>query len=99
MTQATSSFYTNYPEYSSTTQRYESSAPPATYKSECELCSQYADCTDEQCICKNGWNGNGYQCDYNCEPGYYWNRDGCIPESREEEDEGKIRFIGQILLL
>ena len=29
---------------------------------ECKKCHPYATCVNNQCICNNGYNGNGYSC-------------------------------------
>ena len=56
----------------------------------CDQCSEHADCIQGVCVCKNGWNGNGIECTYNCHDDSVWNIDRCEPISaNSEEEEGK----------
>lgn len=59
----------------------------------CDQCSEHADCIQGVCVCKNGWNGNGVECIYNCQDDSVWNIDRCEPISaNSEEEEGKCVF-------
>lgn len=50
----------------------------------CDQCSEYARCEQGVCICKDGWNGNGFECSYNCPDESFWNVDRCQPISGED---------------
>lgn len=54
----------------------------------CDQCSEHADCNQGVCICRNGWNGNGIECNYNCQDDSVWNIDRCEPinPNLDEED-------------
>lgn len=56
----------------------------------CDQCSEHAECTRGVCVCRNGWNGNGIECTYNCPDEFVWNIDRCEainPNSDEDESE------------
>lgn len=57
----------------------------------CDQCSEQAECNQGVCVCKNGWNGDGIECAYNCPDDYVWNIDRCEPinSNSEEDEEGK----------
>lgn len=55
----------------------------------CDQCSEHADCHQGVCVCKNGWNGDGIECVYNCPDEYVWNIDRCeVINSNSEEEDG-----------
>lgn len=57
----------------------------------CDQCSEHADCIKGVCICRNGWNGDGIECAYNCRDFEVWNFDRCDPiNSGSDEDESKL---------
>lgn len=59
----------------------------------CDQCSEQADCIRGICVCKNGWNGNGFECSYNCRDDSVWNIDRCEPlGTNSEDEEGNIKF-------
>lgn len=45
----------------------------------CDQCSENARCENGVCICKDGWNGNGFECLYNCPDESFWNDGRCEP--------------------
>lgn len=55
----------------------------------CDQCSDNAECFQGVCICKNGWNGDGYECNYNCPSDFVWSIDRCVSISTSDEDERK----------
>lgn len=55
----------------------------------CDQCSDNAECFQGVCVCKNGWNGDGYDCIYNCPADFVWSIDRCAPISSSDEDERK----------
>lgn len=55
----------------------------------CDQCSEHADCTKGVCVCRNGWNGDGIECAYNCQDDSVWNIDRCEPiNPNSDEEEG-----------
>lgn len=52
---------------------------------DCEACSQYADCINGECYCRDGWRGDGINCEYICEGYDIWDGEECVPNT---EDEG-----------
>ncbi|XP_031633983.1 nidogen [Contarinia nasturtii] len=57
----------------------------------CDQCSEHADCIRGVCVCKNGWNGNGVECVYNCRDDSVWNIDRCeLINVNSEEEEAEI---------
>lgn len=80
---------------------YECTASSSTYEATpsipglapehwlCDACSEHADCNQGVCVCRNGWNGDGIECVYNCQDDSVWDIDRCIPiPANSEEDEG-----------
>lgn len=63
-----------------------------TEKWVCDQCSDNAECFQGVCICKNGWNGDGYECNYNCPSDFVWSIDRCVSISISDEDERKLKF-------
>lgn len=59
-------------------------------ENECERCSYYAECIGGICECRNGWTGDGYTCDYNCDQEYVWDGEKCTPDTEMDEDGKKI---------
>lgn len=58
----------------------------------CDQCSEHADCNQGVCVCRNGWNGDGIECMYNCPDDSVWDIDRCVPISAgSEEEDSKIR--------
>lgn len=53
----------------------------------CDQCSDNAECFQGVCVCKNGWNGDGYDCIYNCPADFVWSIDRCVPINTSEEEE------------
>lgn len=53
---------------------------------DCESCSQYADCINGECYCRDGWNGDGVECEYICDGLDIWDGEECVPNT---EDEGE----------
>lgn len=57
----------------------------------CDQCSEHADCVSGVCICRNGWNGDGIECVYNCRDSEVWNIDRCEPiNSGSDEEESEL---------
>lgn len=54
-------------------------------ESTCQYCSPYATCVDGQCECKEGYHGNGRDCNYNCRSGQVWNGNACEQISQAVE--------------
>lgn len=55
----------------------------------CDQCSEHADCVQGVCVCRNGWNGDGIECSYNCQDDSVWNIDRCEPiNPNSDEEEG-----------
>lgn len=55
----------------------------------CDQCSEHADCNQGVCVCRNGWNGDGIECAYNCPDESVWDVDHCSPiGASSEEEEG-----------
>lgn len=52
----------------------------------CDQCSDNAECLQGVCVCKNGWNGDGIECLYNCPAEYVWSVDRCVPITSDEEE-------------
>lgn len=68
---------------SSTIETNDSGVPPNHWL--CDQCSENADCTDGVCTCRDGWDGNGYKCEYKCPESFVWEDDRCIQTSDEDE--------------
>lgn len=72
----------------STGESNNSGVPPDHWL--CDQCSEYADCNNGVCKCRNGWTGDGIECLYNCPDDSVWENDRCVPTI--EEDDSKLWF-------
>lgn len=43
----------------------------------CADCSTQADCVQNNCICRPGFEGDGYECNSLCEEDEWWTHKGC----------------------
>lgn len=82
-------------EQNSNSNQHESSSAPnvpslAPDHWLCDQCSSDAICQQGICVCKNGFNGDGTECTYNCPNGYVWNVDKCEEIETDDNDEGII---------
>lgn len=59
----------------------------------CDQCSEHADCVQGVCICRNGWNGDGIECVYNCQDDSVWTIDRCIPINSDEEESNFLKKV------
>lgn len=60
-----------------------------------QRCSPYADCWEGRCICREGFNGDGFYCASNCGLDEAWENGRCIRLSYEEPDiEPRCNFFG-----
>lgn len=73
----------------STAMQPSSTGVVVTEKWFCDQCSDNAECFQGVCVCKNGWNGDGYECVYNCPSDFVWSVDRCAPITTSDEDESK----------
>lgn len=55
----------------------------------CDQCSDNAECFQGVCVCKNGWNGDGIECSYNCPADFVWSIDRCVVINSSDEEERK----------
>lgn len=87
--------YTCYPESVSATTEEQTTQNPTVESTPnlehwlCDQCSEHADCVQGVCVCRNGWNGDGIECAYNCQDDSVWNIDRCEPiNPNSDEEEG-----------
>lgn len=78
-----------------TTVRPEATSNVVTGDWSCEQCSEHAECLQGVCVCKNGWNGDGVDCNYNCEADSVWNIDRCMPISGSDEEDRTFAAVPQ----
>ncbi|XP_075166288.1 nidogen [Haematobia irritans] len=92
-------------EHTSDQEHYMPMQPPSTtpmthtYHSynpeDCFHCSPYADCWEGRCVCREGFNGDGFYCASNCGLDEAWEDGRCVKLSYEEPDiEPRCNFFG-----
>lgn len=80
-----------YDTSSSSSSPYDIDPRMSTYDPvvDCQKCSAFSDCIDGECVCREGWVGDGFNCDYICTHDEVWDGEKCV-ESIDNDDEDEL---------
>ncbi|XP_068146256.1 nidogen [Drosophila tropicalis] len=69
--------------------------PLPPHLDECYRCSPDADCYEGRCSCRDGFSGDGYQCEHICGHDEVWEQGRCVPLLLSYELEPECNFLGE----